>query len=105
MGAQRLRLAREGDRPARRRVADTDAHGQVAGGREHAADHPAAFLVGQLGRLAEHAQDGHPVHAAPGHEPGQRREAGLVELAVLEERGRDDVPDALESVDVDTRPS
>ena len=99
MRAGGLGLAGEGDRPVRGRMADPDADRQVAGRREHAPDDHAALVVGQLGRLAEDAQDGHAVDAAAGHEPGQRRQARLVERAVVEERRRDDVPDALQALD------
>ena len=80
--AGRLGLAGVGDRPVRGRVVTPTQTGRSPAAASTPADDRAALGVGQLGRLAEHAQDGHAVDAAAGHEPGQRRQARLVERAV-----------------------
>ena len=95
LGALLLRAPAVGDAAVRARVRRADANREaIAGGLDHDFRDPLALALGELVGLAEHAEDGHAVHAGPARELGQPAQARLVERAVRFERRRRDVVNA-----------
>ncbi len=97
--AQFLGAAAVGDAAVGAGVGGADANRKAAARRLHRSGNDAVALAfGQLVGLAEHAEDGHAVHALVAREHGEPLQAVDVERTIVGERSGSDVVDASEEV-------
>ena len=86
-GPELLGALAVGDAPVRARVSGPDADRKVGAGRlDSRGDDPVAFGLGELVGFAEHAQDGHAVHAPVTRERGQPPQALEIQRPIVVER-------------------